>query len=271
MKGVPIRLGVVVVVALAAVVGWLLLTAANGALVRHLEAGAGKKGAAPRLAAGGGSGNTRVAGSVRPIAAEALVFSMRPDAAALGAQAHRRPDAHPRTLATYRALRAYPGAPPRVPHGLTPDEFRGTVCNTCHERGGYSPRFGAYVPLAPHPELTSCLQCHATDAALVGVALPDRRPDALCHQCHSAVRLGPGDSRIDWQPAPWPRLTGRPGDGTPPEIPHDLQLRGNCLACHMGPAAVAEIRTSHPERSNCRQCHLVLHDGSPGSGGEAWP
>jgi hypothetical protein len=55
----------------------------------------------------------------------------------------------------------------------------------------------------------------------------------------------------------WPVLS-RTADGLPPSIPHDLQLRGNCLACHMGPAAVAEIRTTHPERSDCRQCHVTL-------------
>ena len=32
----------------------------------------------------------------------------------------------------------------------------------------------------------------------------------------------------------------------------------NCVACHSGPAAVAEIRTKHPERANCRQCHVAL-------------
>jgi cytochrome c-type protein NapB len=49
----------------------------------------------------------------------------------------------------------------------------------------------------------------------------------------------------------------------PPPIPHDLQFRENCLACHGGPAAVAAIRTSHPERVNCRQCHL---EPEPGAG-----
>jgi nitrate reductase (cytochrome), electron transfer subunit len=256
------------VVALVAVLGWLLLASANDALVRHLDAAAGRKSAAATFA-GTATGSTRTT-AAQPIAAEALVFSLRPDDAALDAHAHRRPDAHPRTLATFRALRAYPGAPPRVPHGLTPDEFRGTMCNTCHERGGYSQRFGAYVPLVPHPELTSCLQCHATDVALVGVALPDRRPDALCNQCHSVARNRRSEHDSDWRPAPWPQLS-RAADGTPPEIPHDLQLRGNCLACHMGPAAVAEIRTSHPERSNCRQCHLAREHDSPSAGGAVWP
>ena len=45
-------------------------------------------------------------------------------------------------------------------------------------------------------------------------------------------------------------------DGSPPVIPHQLQLRENCLACHAGPSAPKEIRVTHPERVNCRQCHV---------------
>ena len=40
-------------------------------------------------------------------------------------------------------------------------------------------------------------------------------------------------------------------------MPHSLQNRENCLACHAGPAAPIEIKVSHPERSNCRQCHAL--------------
>ena len=42
----------------------------------------------------------------------------------------------------------------------------------------------------------------------------------------------------------------------PPVIPHSVFMRENCVACHTGPAAREEIRTSHPERLRCRQCHL---------------
>jgi nitrate reductase (cytochrome), electron transfer subunit len=194
------------------------------------------------------------------IAAEALVFRTRAEDVAANAGRVRRVDAHPRTLATFRSLRAYPGAPPRVPHGLTATELGRSICNTCHERGGYSARFGAYVPLTPHPELDGCLQCHAIDATLVDTPVPDGRADAVCRQCHRPARqteLGPG---IAWQPAAWPAVRSASEAGAPPEIPHDLQQRGNCLACHMGPGAVAEIRTTHPERTDCRQCHVAPFD-----------
>jgi nitrate reductase (cytochrome), electron transfer subunit len=192
------------------------------------------------------------------IAAEALVFRTRPGDLATGTSAEKRVTAHPRTLEMYRGLRAYPGAPPRVPHGLTADEFRGTLCSSCHERGGFSARFGAYVPITPHPELTDCLQCHAVSDALVGLDLPRQEPDAHCRQCHSPTASVPRFAALDWRPLTWPQLAPPSPTGAPPAIPHDLQLRGDCLACHAGPAAVEEIRTTHPERSNCRQCHLQV-------------
>jgi nitrate reductase (cytochrome), electron transfer subunit len=238
---------------LGAVALWLLLIGLDRALASRLAAGTGTVAIEDHEPAS-------TPAPRRPrhaIPSEALVFRTAPAGVANDAHAPRRDNAHPRTLATFRRLRAYPGAPPRVPHGLTAEEFRTSTCNTCHERGGWSARFAAYVPLTPHPEWASCLQCHATDAPLMGNALPGTGPDALCGQCHAPAAARVALPAIDWQAAPWPRVRGLALDGTPPEIPHDLQSRGNCLACHMGPGAVAEIRTRHPERANCRQCHLV--------------
>jgi cytochrome c-type protein NapB len=190
-----------------------------------------------------------------PIASEAMVFRTRPGMLAVEPDSRRRPDAHPRTFATYRLLRSYPGAPPRVPHGLTATEFRTNRCNTCHERGGYSQRFGAYAPVNPHPEWVACLQCHATNELLVGLPFPRASPDDACRQCHTGRPARFDEAGLDWRPAAWPTVgVRRPGEV--PVIPHDLQTRGNCLSCHMGPGSVAEIRTTHPERSDCRQCHV---------------
>jgi nitrate reductase (cytochrome), electron transfer subunit len=186
-----------------------------------------------------------------PIPAEAGVFRLRPGDLALDPGAAPRSVARRRTLADFRELRAYPGAPPRIPHAVTAEEFRATTCNACHAAGGYSRRFGAYVPVTPHPEYRNCLQCHAADAGAVEVALPAGA---------SAFRASGGGvpalTALDWATTAWPRTGVRAMEGSPPAIPHDLQLRGNCLACHAGPSAVAEIRTTHPERANCRQCHV---------------
>jgi cytochrome c-type protein NapB len=170
----------------------------------------------------------------------------------------RERTAHPRTWATYRYLRAYPGAPPRIPHALSPDEFRVEICNSCHERGGYSLRFAAYVPVTPHPEMGMCLQCHAGDDAVMGTASAGADPNVRCPLCHGPTGGRPRpEASATWSTTIWPALPSVTPGRLPPPITHDLQFRGNCLTCHGGPAAVAAIRTSHPERANCRQCHLV--------------
>ena len=194
-----------------------------------------------------------------PIAAEATVFRAQATDADLALYS-RRP-AHPRTLETYRALRAFPGAPPRIPHGVTMEEFRTTGCNACHERGGYSDRFEAYVPVTPHPERPDCLQCHIGNDAVMGIALPGANPDARCRQCHTPGVKQP-DVAVDWRSAAWPQTQQSAFAGAPPVIPHDLQLRENCVTCHAGAGAVAEIRTDHPQRANCRQCHVTV-GGAP--------
>ena len=71
----------------------------------------------------------------------------------------------------------------------------------------------------------------------------------------SRVHAGRPDHRVEHERAvadPWRRAAG-----SPPPIPHALQMRENCLACHAGPGAVLEIRSTHPERWNCRQCHAL--------------
>jgi cytochrome c-type protein NapB len=200
---------------------------------------------------------------IEPIRAEAQVFRTQPGMLAIEASARRERTAHPRELATYRFLRAYPGAPPRIPHAVTPEEFRGDACATCHERGGYSQRFDAYVPVTPHPERGICLQCHVGEDSLMGVAIPIANPNARCPQCHGPAGGRPrADASLTWPTTVWPALAPLPADSTPPVIPHDLLFRENCVTCHSGPAAVAEIRTTHPERADCRQCHLEVDRAS---------
>jgi nitrate reductase cytochrome c-type subunit len=201
-----------------------------------------------------------------PIAAEAQVFRTRPGLMAIEPEARRQRTAHVRTLETWRYLRAYPGAPPRIPHLLTPEEYRTDACKTCHERGGYSDRFTAYVPLTPHPEMRMCLQCHVGENAVTGLSLPSADPNRRCPLCHGSGGTPPAaaNATLDWRTTAWPQPRRRTPDRSPPSIPHDLQFRGDCLTCHAGPAAVAEIRTAHPERANCRQCHLAPDVGTAG-------
>lgn len=143
-----------------------------------------------------------------------------------------RSDLAVRDLATYYGRRVYAGSPPVIPHEVDPETERTQGCNACHETGGFVPRFNAYAPLTPHPEYENCLQCHAK-------AVPAVAPFVASQ----------------WESVRAPRLQRAALPGSPPPIPHTLQLRENCRACHAGPSVPLEIRTTHPERLNCVQCH----------------
>ncbi len=140
-----------------------------------------------------------------------------------------------RSLATYYGRRAYPGAPPTVPHPVEHDgSYGGKTCLTCHADGGFVPKLKAFTPVVPHPELISCLQCHV--------------------KVETTRQFG----ATRWQPVAPPAIHRAALPEGPPQIPHDLQMRENCLSCHAGPAAVPELQVSHPERVSCRQCHALL-------------
>ena len=145
-----------------------------------------------------------------------------------------------RTLEAFYGRRAYPGAPPYIPHAIEDEQgLGGAACLVCHADGGYVPKFDAYTPVAPHPEMTNCRQCHVSQNA------------------------GSLFKSNDWKTVTPPALQGGVLPGSPPPIPHLLQMRENCLACHAGPGAVPELRVSHPERINCRQCHVTAQSLVP--------
>jgi len=166
------------------------------------------------------------------IAQEKEVFALAGKAIQLGMQTTF--SSRERTLSNFYKRRAYPGAPPKIPHEVQPDMAGGNNCLTCHNNGGYVAKFSAYTPLTPHPGMENCLQCHVPETT-----------STLFQE-------------IDWKPLDPPKIGRSALGGSPPPIPHSLQLRENCLACHGGAAAVRGIRSSHPERINCRQCHVKI-------------
>ena len=143
-----------------------------------------------------------------------------------------------RTLDEYYARRQYIGAPPYIPHEVKEADSAAVDCLACHGRGGWTEELKRHTPITPHPEQTACRQCH------VGMTEAKLFVDT------------------DWMSITSPRLGRSELPGGPTPIPHDLQMRGNCIACHVGPATVSAIRVEHPSRGNCRQCHV------PDSGAE---
>ena len=115
-----------------------------------------------------------------------------------------------RTLSEYYSRRQYPGSPPEIPHPLEAHGIE-LECLTCHANGGWTEPLKRITPVTPHPEQVSCMQCHVWPVT-----------DKLFRE-------------IDWQSVPPPRLGRAELPGAPVPIPHDLQMRGNCIACHVGP------------------------------------
>ena len=137
-----------------------------------------------------------------------------------------------RTLNEYYLRRQYPGSPPYIPHKVEEPDLARVECLACHARGGWSEELKRHTPITPHPEQEACRQCHVT-------------------MTEAEVFI---DS--NWVSVMPPRLGRSELPGAPPPIPHELQMRGNCIACHVGPGAVATIRVEHSSRGNCRQCHV---------------
>jgi nitrate reductase (cytochrome), electron transfer subunit len=142
----------------------------------------------------------------------------------------RIPTAKARDISTFFSRRAFNGAPPRIPHEIS-ESFDRPNCLACHAQGGYVTKFNAYAPMTPHPEYSQCRQCH----------VPSRT-----NQEFKGNNFLPASTV----------LSSAAFNGAPPPIPHTLQLRENCSSCHVGPGAVHEIRTKHPERIGCLQCHV---------------
>lgn len=167
-----------------------------------------------------------------PILTEAGVF-VRAGKGAMLKDVKPGPGQPERHLSAYYARRAYPGGPPPIPHELLDQQtMGGKSCLACHLDGGWVPAFKAFTPVTPHPELSNCRSCHV----------------------HAEEKTN--FRQTTFTPAETVALPKGALPGAPPAIPHELDMRSNCLACHGGPAAPAEIRTTHPERANCRQCHV---------------
>ena len=132
------------------------------------------------------------------------------------------------------ARRAYNGAPSVIPHPPL-----GASCTSCHTDIGSSRPGIGFAPANPHlgtrveGAVQNCVQCHVFKhiaTTFVGSTFVGRLQDV--------------------RPAARRYLDG------PPVMPHAKFMRENCHACHTSPAARPEIRCTHPERTNCLQCHL---------------
>ncbi|MEN8149795.1 MAG: nitrate reductase cytochrome c-type subunit [Planctomycetota bacterium] len=131
--------------------------------------------------------------------------------------------------------RAYDGAPPFVPHAV--DERSADSCLACHAEGLKVKDRTA--PVMSHTSMPNCLQCHASTAPRW-----DAEEASLANTFSGLSSSGAG---------------GRAWEGAPPTIPHGVWMREDCHSCH-GVAGRPGLRTSHPERQNCQQCHASIQE-----------
>ncbi|MEZ4252727.1 MAG: hypothetical protein R3B99_31350 [Polyangiales bacterium] len=140
-----------------------------------------------------------------------------------------------RALASRQERRAYDGAPPRVPHPMT--QTGSLDCVACHQDGFVLE--GRVARRMSHETYASCSQCHVEDV----------------HSMPSAERALASGPPVDtlFVGLEAPTAGPRAWEGAPPVIPHPTQMRERCDSCH---GVLADgLRTSHPWRQSCTQCH----------------
>ena len=134
------------------------------------------------------------------------------------------------------ARRAYDGAPPVVPHPIAQDSA--AACLACHGPGLVVK--DKIASKMSHAAYTSCTQCHVpavgpripvTDTALL---------EPLAENQFAGLNAPLKGTRA------WPQA--------PPTVPHGTLMRSDCLSCH-GPQGLYGLRTPHPDRQSCVQCH----------------
>lgn len=130
--------------------------------------------------------------------------------------------------------RAFNGAPPTVPHAV--DQSAEPNCLACHQTGVVIA--GKVAPAMSHAPFVSCLQCHVVQKA----------PAGLSETPYAGNEFVPSLGFAQKGSRAW--------SGAPPTVPHSAWMRENCGSCH-GVTGRLGMRSTHPDRANCKQCHAL--------------
>jgi len=134
------------------------------------------------------------------------------------------------------ARRALDGAPPVVPHPIAQDSA--ASCLACHGVGlVVKDKVASKIS---HAAYTSCTQCHVP---AVGPRIPTSEialREPLTENQFAGLNAPLKGTRA------WPQA--------PPTVPHSTLMRSDCNSCH-GPQGLFGLRTPHPNRQACVQCH----------------
>ena len=126
-------------------------------------------------------------------------------------------------------LRAFYTAPPVIPHDVESQDSED--CLLCHQQATRLDDGQAALQI-PHPLFSSCLQCHVPGA-------PGKREKV----------------ESSWEGLEEPKRGDRWFTVSPPTVPHRIFMRENCLSCHGSQNSNTRLRTPHPQRTRCLQCH----------------
>ena len=138
------------------------------------------------------------------------------------------------SLAARAKLRAFEGAPPTMPHSISFSAGSKT-CLDCHNEGMTIGERVAH-PMS-HEPLANCSQCHVEEDGSIFEEELIQRDNSF-----EGLRYErKGESSIS---------------GAPPMMPHGTFMRTRCLSCH-GEYGYPGLRTDHPRRVNCVQCHIT--------------
>lgn len=148
------------------------------------------------------------------------------------------PEVKQAALHARASRRAYDGAPPTVPHPVTQDSS--AACLACHGQGlQVKDRFASKISHPPYGG--SCTQCHVSSRGAFTAA------EEALFSVVAAENTFQGTEAPPNGPRAWP--------GAPPVIPHRTLMRNDCMSCH-GPSGLFALRTPHPDRQSCTQCHV---------------
>lgn len=170
-------------------------------------------------------------GTNAPVYTDAVPTLTRPVPLPVGPSQPRTDPLREAALRQRADRRAYEGAPPTIPHAI--DQTQAPNCLVCHERGMQVA--GKTAPVMSHRRFESCIQCHVPAVS----PFPLQEEPVAGNAFLGMARAGRGERA-------WP--------GAPPVMPHPTLMREDCGSCH-GTRGAFGLRTPHPERGSCVQCH----------------
>jgi hypothetical protein len=128
----------------------------------------------------------------------------------------------------------------------------GTSCGDCHNPTGWKESAAAFAeaPQIPHPieGRENCLLCHDPAGQI--------KPAPATHKSFTVQQCASCHKPTTSEPTKGPEPTKSP-ESTPPQIPHPLEGRDNCLLCHDPAGQVKPAPATHKSFTiqQCVSCH----------------